>query len=100
MLAELKSGVYQENRSPEKNLICAILLRAWADLDSSSKFVQIDAYNWVNTKLVDESTKWSFIWVCEILGLNSNKVKKVMMSIPFHQQVQKLQPDRYKKKKP
>jgi len=97
MLPNYKSDVFVEFSSPEKNLLCSILLRAWADLDISDRFIQNDAYNWINTKLVPATEKWSFLWVCGELGLNPKTVKRMMMSIPFHLQVQKLQPERHKR---
>lgn len=99
MQIEIDPVILSDFKSPEKNLLCSILLRAWADLDSSCKFTQSDAYNWINCRIPDPMDKWSFIWVCDTLGLSSIKIRKVMMTISFHEQVQKLQPDRYRKQK-
>jgi hypothetical protein len=41
---------YTRETLPERNLICAFLLRAWADLDHPNRFIQSDAYYWVVSK--------------------------------------------------
>lgn len=86
-------GIY---KSPEKNLLASIILRAWADLDSSHRLIQADAYHWINIKY--STGPFSFFFCCEFLNLDPIKTRYKMMSSPFHREVQKLQPDRYKKK--
>lgn len=82
--------------NPERQLLAAILLRAWADLDSVDKFIRNDAYYWLD---LGYDVEWSFVWICEALGLNAKKVKKNMLSKPFYESVQKVPEERYGKVK-
>jgi hypothetical protein len=81
---------------PERQLLSAILLRTWADLDSINKFIRNTSYYWLD---LTETEDWSFPWICEALNLNPRVVKKSMLSYPYYEQVQKLGPERYGKSK-
>ena len=78
--------------SPEKQLLFAILLRTWADLDSIDKFARNTSFFWLD---LTETADWSFPWLCEMLDLNPKQVKKAMLSTPYYEAVQKLAPERY-----
>lgn len=97
LFSQMSLSMVQEERSPERNLLCAILLRAWADLDSNHRITQAEAYNWIDLRY--SKGEWSFSWVCEKLDLEACQVRKKMLEIPFYQSVQKVQADRYDKKK-
>lgn len=81
---------------PERHLLSAVLLRAWADLDSVNKFIRNDAYYWLDLR---ETADWSFVWICEMLGYPPKKVKKIMLAKPFYEVVQGVQQERYGKDK-
>ena len=81
-------------RSSERNLLCAILLRAWADLDSINRFIRNDAYNWLDLR-ENPNQAWTFPWICIQLGLNARATRKKMVQNPFYEMVQKVTPERY-----
>ena len=81
---------------PERQLLSAILLRTWADLDSVNKFIRNTSYYWLD---LTETAEWSFPWICEALGLNARLLRKKMLSYPYCELVQKLGPERYGKSK-
>lgn len=81
---------------PEKQLLAAILLRTWADLDSVNRFQRNDAFYFLDLEI---RADWSFVWICEALNLSPKRVKKAMLTNPYYEQVQKLAPERYGKVK-
>lgn len=81
---------------PEKQLLYAILLRTWADLDSIDKFIRNTSFFWLD---LTEFEDWSFPWICEQLDLNPSTVKKAMLKTPYYESVQKVAPERYGKSK-
>lgn len=95
--SKMSLEIAPSDRSPERNLLCAILLRAWADLDSNHRITQTEAFNWIDLRF--SKGEWSFAWLCEKLDLQACQVRKKMLEIPFYQSVQKVQADRYDKKK-
>lgn len=97
-LQGLEISEISSNGSPEKNLLSAILLRAWADLDNVEPLIQKDAYNWIDLRYSNGAEKWSFIWICDVLGLESSEVRNLMLAHTFTHKVQKLHPYRYKRK--
>ena len=83
-----------EVTSPERQLLSAILLRTWADLDSIDRFHRNEAFYFLNLKV---EADWSFVWIRQMLNLCPKIVKKSMLENPYYEQVQKLAPERYGK---
>jgi len=71
--------------SPEKNLLAAIVNRAIADIvtsnlrgTSSHSKECVEALNWVKA---DVMTPFSFVWICQQLGLDHGIVRKRISDI-------------------
>ena len=84
---------------PERNLVSAIIIRAWADLDNVDPHLQKDAYNWVHSRYDGLPQKWSFVWCCEVLGINADDLKAMTLEAPSTHKIFKLSFNRYKRKK-
>jgi len=95
MIANLEIEI-SSNRGPERNLVAAILQRAWADLDNADRFIQADSYKWITSP--DQGKPWTFFWACEALDLDPIALRKFVFEYSFVQRHQKLSPYRYKRK--
>ena len=84
-----------ESGLPETQLIAAVLLRAWRDLESDSYKIQRDALYYVFSK--DEGF-FSFDYCCHVLKINKVQFRDFIFNNPFLSTVLKLPEDRYKKK--
>jgi hypothetical protein len=81
---------------PEKQLLAAIILRTWADLDSLDRNLRNTSYYWLDLK---ETCDWSFPWICEHLGFNPKQLRRAMLTSPFYEAIQKVSAERYGKDK-
>ena len=75
---------------PEENLCAAILARAWADLDYLNDDVRESALAFIEGRPwrgndVDEF--WSFASICEVLGVEAESMKTLMLRYSYHQRV-------------
>lgn len=76
----------------ERNLISAVIIRAWADLGSADLDLYRDSIKWVNSR---KTSKLSFYWCSMALDLCPNSLRRKILSIPFSEQVNKLQAERH-----
>ena len=83
---------HQDVSIPERNLICAMIIRAWADLGSTDDTIFRDSYKWVNGR---KTTRFSFYWCSMSINLCPLMLRRKILSIPFSEQVNKLQEERH-----
>lgn len=60
----------------ELKLLAAILVRAEKDLRGNAKWKRSSAFDWINSRV---ERPYSFEWVCENLGLDSEYVRRKIL---------------------
>lgn len=81
-------GQYEQKETPERNLCCAIMLKAFADLwiregDSARSCNGKDAFDWLRgaglyraANDADNPKPYSCRWICNVLGYNFSSIAK------------------------
>lgn len=59
----------------ERQLIASVLTRALMDLSGPNQREREDAFDWIWS---EERTAFTFIWVCESIGLNAKELLREM----------------------
>lgn len=59
----------------ERQLMCAVLVKALQDATGNQKEIKREALHWFEEPEQEDSYAFSFLSICEILGINPEKIR-------------------------